>query len=633
MPLPRHSATLAFQPQLQELFLMGGTLCDDNHGLNTDLWTFDGSNWTERTDDDDSVWPVVTFYAAVTDTTRQHLVLFEGQPLGVGEDFISLHSSLDSGRFDNLWVGLDYQAPEVSYGHALVSLRGDTNEDIQVMGFGGFNVHMDGEGANGPVNTTYLFNGDGWQEYEQEHVCANEFFCPIIARQNHAMSGASDTGVILFGGESEHKTMLGDTWVYESGTWYPQEMLVEPPPIADPPFARKGHAMAGYSSSHFLFGGKTNDNDDCGSFGARDDEGFCYTNDLWGFNLLGDYQWTEIDSGSWFIAPNLNTPVGRAEHALAVFDNITSGPTIVLFGGYIGGHFPYPCTDANEAMDSQGDCYLGDTWVYTSSHGWRKDDSHNEMPSPRAGHQMVYDESHQRILLFGGQMGGTFYGDTWMYDFNDNTWIKLMGQDASGLTAPLPRSAHAMGVVLARDNAWVMVHGGQTEEASLVDSWLFQTGGEEKPALQMEIQFQEAGGPGSQLTHINGVEVVGAVGADGFAPPEAPGGDIVQSRDATISVWQGSHFQPITEVIDADIAAPSSFVHQIREETILNRAFHGSQKSLYLKVEPTYSLGNNITATGLATEYLEVRVKYQHRLMEETEEMDGGVPEDSDGDL
>ncbi len=37
-------------------------------------------------------------------------------------------------------------------------------------------------------------------------------------------------------------------------------------------------------------------------------------------------------------------------------------------------------------------------------------------PRPRLGHAMAYDSTRQRIVLFGGRLVGTRFGDTWEWD-------------------------------------------------------------------------------------------------------------------------------------------------------------------------------------------------------------------------
>jgi hypothetical protein len=75
-----------------------------------------------------------------------------------------------------------------------------------------------------------------------------------------------------------------------------------------------------------------------------------------------------------------------------------------------------------------------DTWAYDfDSNTWTEMRPANS-PSARHHFGMAYDSDHDRIIVFGGALGGDRRGDTWAYDFNGNTWTLL----DSGL-GPSPR--------------------------------------------------------------------------------------------------------------------------------------------------------------------------------------------------
>ncbi|MHA1201118.1 MAG: Kelch repeat-containing protein [Candidatus Heimdallarchaeaceae archaeon] len=49
-------------------------------------------------------------------------------------------------------------------------------------------------------------------------------------------------------------------------------------------------------------------------------------------------------------------------------------------------------------------------------------------PLKRVGHCMIYDSVNDRIIMYGGQPDATYVSyrtDTWVYDLNNNTWIKM----------------------------------------------------------------------------------------------------------------------------------------------------------------------------------------------------------------
>ncbi|MBA7533166.1 N-acetylneuraminate epimerase [subsurface metagenome] len=72
---------------------------------------------------------------------------------------------------------------------------------------------------------------------------------------------------------------------------------------------------------------------------------------------------------------------------------------------------------------------IGETWSFhVESKEW-KNLNPIPSPSPRCGHNMVYDVGSDRVILFGGfectGIDAPIYNDTWSYDFNSNTWTEL----------------------------------------------------------------------------------------------------------------------------------------------------------------------------------------------------------------
>ncbi len=86
-------------------------------------------------------------------------------------------------------------------------------------------------------------------------------------------------------------------------------------------------------------------------------------------------------------------------------------------------------------------------------------------PSAREGHAMVFDPLRNRVVLFGGRNGiGTLLNDTWEFDVANNQW-----QQMSPLTAPLPRTEHAMAFNPATGQ--VLVIGGEAFLGPIADVW------------------------------------------------------------------------------------------------------------------------------------------------------------------
>lgn len=87
--------------------------------------------------------------------------------------------------------------------------------------------------------------------------------------------------------------------------------------------------------------------------------------------------------------------------------------------------------------------------LFSSSSIWELID--NSGPDPRSAHTMVYDDSRDVLVLFGGSTGnGVLKNDTWEYDGNSWRLVSTSG--------PSPRYYHAM--VYDSDRQVVVLFGG-----------------------------------------------------------------------------------------------------------------------------------------------------------------------------
>jgi len=77
---------------------------------------------------------------------------------------------------------------------------------------------------------------------------------------------------------------------------------------------------------------------------------------------------------------------------------------------------------------------------------------------------MVYDPVDRYVLLFGGEQGGSLYGDSWM--FAHGKWTQL-----SPATSPSGRTACAM-TYDAKDG-YTLLFGGSTGTTILTETWSY----------------------------------------------------------------------------------------------------------------------------------------------------------------
>jgi hypothetical protein len=85
-----------------------------------------------------------------------------------------------------------------------------------------------------------------------------------------------------------------------------------------------------------------------------------------------------------------------------------------------------------------GNLNLGDTWVYDYNLDTWTEMTPAEGPQARSYPAMAYHPVSDRVYLYGGEAGSTL-GDTWAYDFEANSWTDLAPVDSPGI-----RSWHSM---------------------------------------------------------------------------------------------------------------------------------------------------------------------------------------------
>ena len=108
---------------------------------------------------------------------------------------------------------------------------------------------------------------------------------------------------------------------------------------------------------------------------------------------------------------------------------------------------------------------LGDTWTWSKRNGWRLVSESG--PSRRKWPAMAYDSLRKRVILHGGRTGlrqeGSSRGDTW--EWNGEKWNLLSGK------GPTPRDHHRMVYDRVRDR--MVLFGGWNGKELLDDTWEF----------------------------------------------------------------------------------------------------------------------------------------------------------------
>ncbi len=221
----------------------------------------------------------------------------------------------------------------------------------------------------------YSFQSLQWEEKKPP-------ITPAV-RYGHRMVYEAHTGrIILFGGFKGgglDEPMFNSTWVYEyeTDTW----TMMEPELL---PSGRIYHGMVYHPIAQrtLVWGGR-----------PYEDQ-----NDvtLWAYDSY---------SNTWESRQSANGPIKRFVYATMVYCPKTN--QIIMFGGIeLTGPFKGRLAD--------------EVWVYElEGDEWRRPEK-TKGPSARTQHAMVYSQALEKIILFGGEIGGAYAGEftneLWLFD-------------------------------------------------------------------------------------------------------------------------------------------------------------------------------------------------------------------------
>lgn len=238
-------------------------------------------------------------------------------------------------------------------------------ESDRVILFGGATLGSDGEFQHMDTTWAYDFNSNTWEQMNPSDSPSPRLVRAMVYDSN------SDR-IILFGGRASEIEQYADTWTYDfnSDTWTAMAPGEAPP-------AEGGASMAYDAESNVVI-----------LFGKSGE----FSNKLFVYNLETD-SWTAIE-----------TTGGPARRDLQAMAYDAESDRVILVGGTAGGD---------------------EVWAYDyNSNTWTELESDANL-SERRYHVMAYNAAIDRIILFGGQKHGADSNETWAYDYNSDTWIKM----------------------------------------------------------------------------------------------------------------------------------------------------------------------------------------------------------------
>jgi uncharacterized repeat protein (TIGR01451 family) len=394
------------------------------------------------------------------------------------------------GHLDPTWNGpyLPSSRPSKRTSHALAY---DSNNDRMVL-FGGDSVGHP------------RIKDDTW-EYD---TASHSWYRPYnptprpSERENHAMTyDSTNNRVVLFGGA--YIDSNDDTWEYDTSThtWY------GPYTPTPRPSERKYHSMAydPINKRMVLFGGHI------------------------GYPVIYDDETWEYDTAThtWY-GPFLPSTRPSARYGQGMtFDS--SKNRVVLFGG---------------------SGYSNDIWEYdTATHTWHGPYMPTPRPSKRIQVDIGYNSVSNRVVMYGG-FDGASDDETWEYDASSSVW--------HGPYTPNPhppgRSGHE--IVYDSTSDRVVLFGGVNKSGLFDDTWEYASPSNGTHDFTITVRI-DAGVPnGTVLTNTVNLEFINSSGyrmpsssasadilvlADEHEPPVAVAGSYQTVKEAEIVEFDGTY--------------------------------------------------------------------------------------------
>lgn len=157
----------------------------------------------------------------------------------------------------------------------------------------------------------------------------------------------------------------------------------------------------------------------------------------------------EFDGTAWTARPATGGPGPHSSHALA-YD--ASRQKVVLFGGW----------DGTSILDA--------TWEWDGATGTWTQRQPALVPPARYGHQLTYDPTRQRVVMFGGYCGtGCVLADTWEWDGSAGTWTQRT-------PATAPPGRYSFGMCFDTVQQRVLLFGGRLLSTRGNDTWAWDGG-------------------------------------------------------------------------------------------------------------------------------------------------------------
>lgn len=249
--------------------------------------------------------------------------------------------------------------------------------------------------------------------------------------------------MIIFGGQqSSNNTNLNDVWLATTSTTQNDSYTAETP-SGQAPAARFGHVATFDSVNNRMtvFGGNS---------------GSC-ANDVWVLTGANGQNGTP----AWQSLTTAGTKPGARVYAGGVYD--PNSNSLIVFGG----------------SNCSGQ-FFNDVWVLSNANGiggtasWTQLTPSGTPPQARESGSAVYDPTHNVLVIYAGDAGGSPFSDVWtLSNANGTAGTPVWSPQSPTGTPPAARTGQS--AVLDSVNNRMMVFGGTTATTTFADTWVLTT--------------------------------------------------------------------------------------------------------------------------------------------------------------
>jgi hypothetical protein len=145
----------------------------------------------------------------------------------------------------------------------------------------------------------------------------------------------------------------------------------------------------------------------------------------------------DTDTNTWELRHPPAAPPARMGHGM-VYDE--EADRVIMFGGVTA--WVALCNGYPSELGAVQAASLGDTWAYDFENDTWTDLAPPIHPAPRSQMAMAYDAGSDKVVLYGGAAGGIGPHDTWTYDYAQNNWTFMNTPDPAPPQAQIWTAAY-----------------------------------------------------------------------------------------------------------------------------------------------------------------------------------------------